>query len=140
MEEDDGLAVGANLRLIANGADVGRLALRDALLDALHFDANVVEAAVRVLVQEGLNGALLAEGVEELELRVGELHKNGGDAVLGEVLRGGHLRGEEGLVHVGGLVDALGLGDGDGDVVEAAEAEGVGGGGGRAADNGAEHC
>lgn len=139
VEEDNRLAVGTNLWLVADCPDLRLFALADSLLDVLDLDADVVETTRGVFVEERLNRALLTEGVEELELRVGQFHENSGNAVLGEILRGGDFGVEESLVHGGCLVDILGFGDRDGDMVEASEAQRVRSCRHSATNDGAEH-
>ena len=133
VEEHHGLSMGANLGLtVTNHADLLLDALLDGGLDIWHLQADVMHATGGLLLEEGSNGALIAKGVQELQLGVGKLDEDGGDAVLGEVLGGADLSLEKGLVHLGSVKDGGGLGDGDGDMVEATEAEdgsrgGVGG-------------
>jgi len=141
MQEHDRLAMSADLGLLVEHHDAPGLQLLDGLVDVLDLEAHVVDAARRLGLEEVLDGALLAEWPQELELGVAEVHEYSRDAVLGEVLsvsRGvrtiygsdwGRASwtydfsrdvGTEGAVLIGGCLDVR---HGDRNVVELAETE-----------------
>ena len=91
---------------VAGGGDVGDLV------------AEVVDAARRVLGEEGGDRRGLSQRVQQLDLGVGELDEDDGDPVVGLVLR----RADAGAEGVAVLRRRGGeVGHGDGDVVEAAD-------------------
>jgi len=59
----------------------------DSGVDIVDFDADVVDPAVGVLLDESGDGRLLTEGKEQLDLRVLQLHEDYGDAVFREIFR-----------------------------------------------------
>ena len=86
VQEHDRLAVRADLGLRSEAPDLVGLDRLDGIVDVVHLDADVVEAAVLVALKEGADRALLAEWVQELQLGVAEVNKDGRHAVLGEGL------------------------------------------------------
>lgn len=97
VQEHDGLAVGADLGDWVEGLDALGHEVVDGLGDIIDLDADVVDASGLVLVQEPLDGRVLAIGVQQLDLGVAELDKDGVDAVLGQGLEGKRKREREGL-------------------------------------------
>lgn len=88
VQEHDGLAVGADLGDWVEGLDALGHEVVDGLGDIVDLDADVVDASGLVLVQESLDGRVLAIGVQQLDLGVAELDKDGVDTVLGQGLEG----------------------------------------------------
>src|SRR3990167_10096921 len=79
VEEDDGLAMRADLRLAGTcdgDALDGHLLAGGA--DVLDLDADVVDAALRVLRKEAGDGRVLAQGLQQFDLGVAEIDENGG--------------------------------------------------------------
>ena len=67
MQEHDWFAVGAYLGLGGQTADVVLSTGTHGLFDIVHLDANVVNAAVGVLVQEAFDGTLIAKWIQKLK-------------------------------------------------------------------------
>lgn len=83
MQEDDGLAVGTDLGDRVESLDTLGHEVVDGLGDVVDLDADVVDAAGLVLVQEPLDGRVLAIGVQQLDLGVAQLDKDSVHTVLG---------------------------------------------------------
>jgi hypothetical protein len=133
VKEHNRLSMGPNLGLsVTNHANFLLDALLDGSVDVWDLEADVMHASGGLLGKERSDGALITQGVEQLQLGVGKLTEDGGDTVLGEVLGCANLGLEELLVHLGGVEDGGGLGHSDGNVVKTAKGEnctrgGVGG-------------
>jgi len=118
VEEDDGLAVGADAWLLGQEADLLGLQLLHRLLDVVDFDADVVHSSRFVLVQEGGDGAFVAQGMQEFELRVAQVDEHHRHAVGGQVLRIADGRPQNVPVENSGLFE---VGHDDGNVVQVPE-------------------
>src|SRR5919206_2938476 len=84
VQEEHRLAVRADLRLaVAQDprALPGQLLARRA--DVLDLVADVVDAALRIALEEARNGRIGAERLQELDLGVGKLDEDGRHAMLG---------------------------------------------------------
>src|SRR6476659_5508662 len=92
--------------LVARGQDVG------------HLVAHMMDAAVRVLLQELGDRAICAERLQELDLGVGQIDENDRDAVLGLRRRSGYFSAQSIAIDGGGGGEILHR---DGDVIEASD-------------------
>ena len=96
-----------------------RLELRLGDLNVRDFEAHVVLAAQRVLLEEFRDGRMVAERFDQLDLRIGRVDEADADALRGEV-EGGTVRLgiEHGAVKLEALLDRRRR---DADVVQTAE-------------------
>ena len=83
MEEHDWLPVSSYSRLRTKTPNVLRLDVCHSSLDVIDLNTDVVDTAGLVLIKETGDRRLLALGVQQLQLCVGQLDKHRGDAMLG---------------------------------------------------------
>ena len=72
-----------NSRLWTQTSDVFTFHIGDGCLDVINLNTDVVDTAGLVLIKETGDRRLLAQGVQQLQLCVGQLDKHRGDAMLG---------------------------------------------------------
>src|SRR4051812_48179307 len=83
MQEEYRLAMRADARItIAKDARASRLQPVASRQDIVDLVTDVMDAAVRALLQELRNGRMSAQGLQQLDLRVGQFDKDDGNAVL----------------------------------------------------------
>src|SRR5437763_1631858 len=121
VQEQDRLAVGADLRF-AVAEDARALVLEPVAggADVVDLVADVMDAAVRIALEELRDRRALPEWRQQLDLRVGQDHEHGGDAVIG-LPHGGRYLGAQAVAINGGRLGEIA--DRDGDVIEAADHE-----------------
>src|SRR5690349_22780033 len=92
MQEQHGLAVGADLELVTtNHACAFSHQSVTRLFDVWHLVAEMVDAAIWIALEEAGDRRFLAEQTEELDLGIRQLDEHCGHAVLGLI----DLRSEE---------------------------------------------
>ena len=78
--------------LRAQTSDIFTLNVRHGRLDIVDFYADVMNATSLVFIKKTLYGRLLPKRMQQFQLRVGELYKDRGHSVLGQVLVGFTLK------------------------------------------------
>jgi hypothetical protein len=82
MQENHRLPMGTNLRLLIQTPYFILLTGLHGLVNIVNFNANVVHATVLILVQKGLNGTLLAQGMQQLDLGIAQVNEHCINSVL----------------------------------------------------------
>lgn len=82
MDEDDRLAVGADLGLVREQSDVLLLQVFAGGLDVVHLEAQMMHATLLVLLEKVVDRTLLGHWIEQLQLGVVDIDEDGVDAVL----------------------------------------------------------
>src|SRR3990167_5361545 len=119
MDEGDRLAMRVLAdAAVADEADVAALQLAERFRHVVDIEADMVEPAGRVLLEEAGDRPVGAHGLDQLDLRVAELDIGEADALL-RILVG--LAGGE-AIGLRQMRNRLGeIGDGDGDVAQSLE-------------------
>ena len=106
MQEDDRLVVGSNLGFLREAANTLLCDFGHGCMNVVNLDANVMESARLVLIQETLqrnipfevlllqlnfnysylNWGILAKRVKQLKFGIAEIDKHGGDTMFRKVL------------------------------------------------------
>jgi hypothetical protein len=86
VQEDNRLAMGADLGDRAEGLDsLGHQVIKG-LVDVIDLDTDMMNATRLVLVEESLDGGVLTVRMEKLDLGVAQLYEHCVHSVLGERL------------------------------------------------------
>ena len=86
MQKHDGFSVSSDPSFLRQASDLLLLEALDGRLDVVDLDADVMDAAGGVLGQESGDGRLFTKRMQELDLGVGQVDKDHGDSVLGQIL------------------------------------------------------
>src|SRR6476659_10385333 len=118
VDEEDQRPMGADARLTEHAGALG-LELGLGGVDVGHLEADMVLAAERIALEELHDRRVLAQRLDQLDLRIGRVDEADADALRGEV-EGGAMRlgAEHGPIGVEALLDRRRR---NADMVEAAE-------------------